>query len=37
VKKLNRLLGLKLKRNDKEGEEGEKLKRHGVVVARTCQ
>jgi hypothetical protein len=29
VKKWNRLLGLKLKRNEEQGEEGEKLKRHG--------
>jgi hypothetical protein len=29
VKKWKRLLGLKLKRNEEEGEEGEKLKRHG--------
>jgi hypothetical protein len=29
-------LGLKLKRNE-EGEEGGKLKRHRMVVARTCQ
>jgi hypothetical protein len=35
VKKWNRLLDPKLKRND-EGEEGEKLKRHRVGVARTC-
>jgi hypothetical protein len=32
---VNRLLGPKLKRNY-EGEEGEKLKRHGVRVAQTC-
>jgi hypothetical protein len=32
VKKWNRLLGLKLKRNEEQGEEGEKLKRHGAVV-----
>lgn len=29
MKKWKRLLGLKLKRNEEEGEEGEKLKRHG--------
>jgi len=37
VKKWNRLLGLKLKRNEEQGEEGEQLKRHGMVVTRTCQ
>jgi hypothetical protein len=33
VKKWNRLLGLKLKSNEEQGEEGGKQKRHGVVVA----